>query len=314
MKVIMGVDVSSTDLEVNVLTESGISSSKQFANTKPGCRKLIAYAEKHEVSCVVMEATGGYEQLLAKEASSAQLDVKIVNPAQVRNFAKGIGKIAKTDRIDAYVIARFAQVVELPDSFSRTEEELILRKLVQRRIGLNKIIEAEKNRRKLAESFEKQSIDRVLKALNKEIVRIDWELDEIISNSDVLNAKRELLCTQKGVGNLTATILIALIPELGYINRKQVAALAGLAPIARDSGKMKGKRFISGGRFGPRKALYMPAWVAVQNDNEFREFYDKLISKGKKPKVAIVAVMRRLLVKLNGMMYDNFVKMSEQTI
>lgn len=308
MEVILGVDVSSIDLETNLGSDSLKLSGNKFENNDSGCKKLIKYATKNGVTLIVMEATGGYEQRLAKCAFKAGFQVKVVNPAQVRNFAKGIGKFAKTDRIDAYVIARFAQIVELHEIYSKTEEEMELTQLIKRRSSLMKVVEAEKNRKNLAEEIVKKSIERVLKHLENEIRLIEKEMDKLLDKSNSLRQKCDIICSQKGVGKLTALTLLALIPEIGNLNRKQVASLAGLAPISRDSGKMKGKRFISGGRFGTRRALYMPAWVAVQRDEEIKLFYEKLISKGKKPKVAIVAVMRRLLVKINGTLSDYYEK------
>lgn len=308
MEIIMGVDVSSTELETNVMDSTSKSICNRFENSKSGCKKLIKYAAEHAVTSIVMEATGGYEQLLAKHAAKSGFAVKIVNPLQVRNFAKGIGKNAKTDKIDAYVIARFAHIVKLPETFSKKEEDVKLAQLVKRRNALKKIIEAEKNRKNLADDFIKKSMERVVKLLEKEVSMIENEMDKLVAESEILSQKCSVICGQKGIGKITALTLLALIPEIGSVNRKQIAALAGLAPIARDSGKMKGKRFISGGRFGPRKALYMPAWVAVQRDENFKNFYNSLISKGKKPKVAIVAVMRKLLVKVNWMISDFFEK------
>lgn len=300
----MGIDVSSTELETHVLINSTKGLSSRFENSKKGCKKLLKYAAKHEVTTLVMEATGGYEQKIARAGMEVHLSVKIVNPAQVRHFAKGFGITAKTDKIDAYVIALFDEKVKPPETIAKSKEQLKLTELIRRRNALKKMIQEDKNRKHTSEDFTKRSILRVTNMLEKEVKFIDAELLKIKSNSLVISKKCDVLCQQKGVGITTALSLLALLPELGFLDRKQIASLAGLAPIARDSGKLKGKRFISGGRFEARGALYMSAWVATQFDAEFSAFYAKLQKRGKKPKVAIVAVMRRMLVKLNGKLKD----------
>ena len=257
-----------------------------------------------------MEATGGYEQKIARAGMEVQLSVKIVNPAQVRHFAKGFGITAKTDKIDAYVIALFDEKVKPPETIAKSKEQLKLTELIRRRNSLKKMIQEDKNRKHTSEDFTKKSILRVTNMLEKEVELIDAELLEIRKGSSVIAKKCDVLCQQKGVGITTALSLLALLPELGFLDRKQIASLAGLAPIARDSGKFKGKRFISGGRFEARKALYMPAWVAVQHDSELNTFYHSLEKRGKKPKVAIVAVMRRILVKLNGKLKEHINEVS----
>ncbi len=253
-----------------------------------------------------MEATGGYEQNIAQLCLKKNITVKIVNPVQVRSFARGIGKVAKTDKIDAFVIAKFAQVVDTPALLPKSKEELMLIELVKRRDSITRIIVAEKNRIRLAGKFIKKVITKSIKYFEKEVVLLDKEMNRIRLKSSAINAKCEILCKQKGIARLTALRMLALMPEIGLVNRKQIAALAGLAPMAKDSGKMKGKRFIYGGRFGARKALYMSAWVAVKYDTKMTVYYEKLIAKGKSPKVAIVAVMRRLIVLLNGMIREEF--------
>lgn len=306
MATILGIDVSSQTLDVCALCEDGTRYSKAFTYTTDGCRHLIKWVQKHQIQLAVMEATGGYEQRVALALTEADLIVKVINPSQIRNFARGIGKIAKTDKIDAYVIARFAQIVPLPDTCRVSREEIILKRLVNRRLILRKMIMAEKNRKNLADDTILESIAAVVAVLQSEIDKIDNEMEEVRKKDASIAHKCAILTQQKGVGFLTALSLIALMPELGQINRKQAAALAGLAPIARDSGKMKGKRFITGGRFDVRLSLYMPAWVSVQYDPEMRDCYEKLVEKGKLKKVAIVAVMRKLLARSNALLNKNF--------
>jgi len=307
MDVILGIDVSSNELETHILANSQINNAtKTFANTVKGCSQVIAYVNKNKITSVVMEATGGYEQKMAQLCLKKNITVKIVNPLQVRSFARGIGKIAKTDKIDAFVIAKFAQIVNTPALLPKSQEEVLLLELVKRRDSITRIIVAEKNRIRLAGKFLKKIITKSIKYFEKEVVLLDKEMNRIRLKSTEISEKCEILCKQKGVARLTALRMIALMPEIGLVNRKQIAALAGLAPMAKDSGKMKGKRFIYGGRFGARKAIYMSAWVAVQYDTKMTVFYEKLIARGKAPKVAIVAVMRRLIVMLNGMIREQF--------
>jgi len=301
MEVILGIDVSSNELETHILGHSKINNAtRTFANTAKGCKQIVAYVNKNNITSVVVEATGGYEQKIARLCLNNNITVKIVNPVQVRSFARGIGKVAKTDKIDAFVIARFAQVVDTPALLQKSKEELLLVELVKRRDSITRMIIAEKNRKRLASTFIKNIINESISFLEKQVKLLDKEMDRIRLKSAEISSKCEILCKQKGVARLTALRVIALMPEIGLLSRKQIASLAGLAPIAKDSGKMKGKRYIYGGRFGARKALYMPAWVAILYDQKIKVYYEKLIAKGKPPKVAIVAVMRRLIVILNG--------------
>lgn len=307
MDVILGIDVSSNELETHILANSKSNhAAKTFANTVKGCNQVIAYVNKNKITSVVMEATGGYEQNIAQLCLKKNITVKIVNPVQVRSFARGIGKIAKTDKIDAFVIARFAQIVNTPALLPKSEEDLLLIELVKRRDSITKMIVAEQNRIRLAGKFLSKIINKSIKYFEKEVILLDKEMNRVRLKSSAIKEKCEILCKQKGIARLTALRVIALMPEIGLVNRKQIAALAGLAPIAKDSGKMKGKRFIYGGRFGARKALYMSAWVAVKYDTKMTVYYEKLIAKGKSPKVAIVAVMRRLIVILNGTIREEF--------
>ena len=307
MEAILGIDVSSNELETHILGHSKINNAtRTFANTAKGCNQIVAYVNKNNITSVVVEATGGYEQKIARLCLKNNITIKIVNPVQVRSFARGIGKVAKTDEIDAFVIARFAQVVNTPALLPKSKEELLLIELVKRRDSITRMIIAEKNRRRLASNFIKKIINESINFFEKEVVLLDEEMDRIRLKSSEISKKCKILCKQKGVAQLTSLRVIALMPEIGLLNRKQIAALAGLAPIAKDSGKMKGKRFIYGGRFGARKALYMTAWVAVRYDKKIKAYYEKLMTKGKPPKVAIVAVMRRLIVILNGMIREEY--------
>lgn len=306
-EVILGIDVGSQELETHILN-SPVKESvcKTFTNDQKGIKRLVKHAKKYCVTLVVLEGSGGYEKGAVKGFTANQYAVKLLNPGRVRGFARSIGKLAKTDRVDAYVIACYANVVDLPETIRIREEYIYLAELVSRRTALQKSMIAEKNRLRMAEGFIKKSINRTIRANEKEVALVEEEMKLVRDSCEELKEKCEVISMQKGIGELTAMILIALLPEMGHIDRKKIAALAGVAPIARDSGTLSGKRFIAGGRFDARRALYMAALVAIRYDQEFKSIYETMVvDNGKKKKVAIVAVMRRLLVRTNAVMRDH---------
>jgi transposase len=249
---------------------------------------------------VVMEATGGYETLLLSQLTKHKIEASVVNPRQVRDFAKGIGVDAKTDSIDAQVISRFAAVVQPQPMAMKSEHEQKHAALVTRRTQLLELINQENNR--LQQSWDddaKRSIREVLEMLKKQLKNIDSQLAGLLA-TDLRNQRTiEILQSVKGVGPVTISTLIAELPELGSLNRGEVAKLVGVAPINRDSGAKSGKRFIGGGRGQVRRVLYMTAIVALRHNPTIKAFYQRLKSKGKESKVAIVACMRKLLTILN---------------
>lgn len=301
MKAILGVDVSSKSLDACILKEKR-NHARSFTYTEKGCLNLIRWAKKHDAGKAAVEATGGYEQEIAYFMSKHGLSVHVVNPAQVRNFARGTGNVAKTDRIDARVIAHFAQVVDLPEPITISDAQMDLKHLILRRKALDKMITAEKNRTRFAQNHVMTSIKKTIEFLSLQMQAIEVEINSIRVNNPDISAKFDVLCRQKGVAFVTAMSLIGLLPELGQLNKRQITALVGLAPYSRESGKFKGKRFISGGREHARQALYMPAWVAFQHDTDFKNLYDRMLEKGKPKKVISTALMRKLLVRLNAMM------------
>lgn len=306
MKVILGIDVSSDHLDSCILCD-GKSRYKQFQNDTDGCKDLLTWANRHKVDTGVVEATGGYEKKISLLMLSKGIDSYVVNPLQVRNFAKGYGNKAKTDKIDAEMIARFASVVPLQKTAQVSMTQYKIKQLVTRRFELKKMIVAEKGRTKLADDIILQSINDSIAFMENQIKELDKQLDLLSRKEKDVSDKVQVLCMQKGIAKVTAITLIGLLPEIGLIDNKKIAALAGLAPYARDSGKLKGKRFISGGRENARKALYMPAWVACMHDPKIKAFYERLKERGKKPKVAIVAVMRKLLIIANSRV-RNYIK------
>lgn len=298
-EIILAIDVSSDQLEAYIAEGQSVLLSKSFNNNKTGCSRLFKIAKRHNVTRCALEATGGYEQAIAEYFCDSGIIVNILNPARVRRYAQGLGILAKTDKLDAYVIERYAREVKPKANFKATKSQLILKRLITRRSSLKNTIIAEKNRRHTAEKQIAKSINRVINFLEKEVKAIEKSIDLLLQQDISLQEKVDVLTKQKGISKITACSLIGLMPELGYLNKQQVASLAGLAPFSRDSGKMKGKRYIKAGRFLVRKSLYMPAWVAVMYDQKFKQVYNRLTGKGKPPKVAIVAVMRKLIIGAN---------------
>ena len=299
----VGIDVAKKSLDVATLPAT---TRRTFSHDVKGRRELLGNLPQPETCLVVVEATGGYERLLVADLLDAGHLVAVVNPRQVRDFAKALGILAKTDRIDAAVIARFGQQVKPRPLAEVHEKQGELDQLVTRRRQLVVLRTAEKNRFIMAHSKPvKRSLQLVIDTLNKEIKRIEKEILALIESDDQWQGKADILSSVPGVGNVTAATLIAEFPELGQINRQQPAALAGLAPFNRDSGKFKGKRSISGGRRTVRTALYMAALSAKTHNPLIRKFAERLKAEGKLSKVILTACMRKLLVILNTMLKTN---------
>jgi transposase len=299
----VGIDVSEEKLDVHVLP-AGLTISCR--NDPEGIDRLIKELKKSAPSIIVMEATGGLERLPAAELGSCGLPVAVVNPRQVRDFARGIGKLAKTDSIDAYVLARFAETTKPAPKPLESEQEALLKDLVRRRRQLVDLRTGEKNRLRRARSRPiQQSILTLIQTLEDQIRKIDSDLDDNVKKSPMWREREELLESFTGVGNVTARTFLALLPELGQVNRGQIGSLGGLAPRNKDSGKMRGKRKISGGRAEVRKVLYMAALTAISHNSAIRAYHERLIAAGKPFKVAITACMRKILVILNAMVRKN---------
>jgi transposase len=303
METFVGIDIAKDHLDVHLLPEGA-----RFTclHDPDGIASLVSRLQAENPSVIIMEATGGYEITLAAELGAAGLPVAVVNPRQVRDFAKGIGKLAKTDAIDAFVLARFGETNRPEPQPIPTDEQQQLKELVTRRRQLIALRAAEKNRRYSARSKRvHQSIHTVITTLDREIEEIDKDVDSLIRNSPLWREKEQLLKTFKGVGPVTAKIVMAKLPELGKLNRQEIASLVGLAPLNKDSGRMRGKRMISGGRKDVRDALYMAALSAVRHNKVIKPFYERLMQAGKIYKVAMVACMRKILVILNAMVKEN---------
>ncbi len=254
---------------------------------------------------VIMEASGGYERLVAAALGAAGLPIAVVNPRQVRDFARSLGKLAKTDRIDAEVIAHFGQVADVEAQPVSSQDALELEALVTRRRQVVRMRTAEQVRRQQALPVVQVRIDRVLALLDQELKEIDTDLSKRLRESPVWRETEELLRSVPGVGPTLTFTLVAEMPELGTLTRRQIAALVGVAPLARDSGQMRATRTCWGGRANVRAALYMPTLTAVRYNPVLRAFHDRLVEAGKPKKVVLTACMRKLLTILNAMVKHN---------
>ena len=296
--VYVGLDVAKAHLDV-ALEPHG--ATHRFVHDETGLTALIAYLRPLAPTLVVLEATGGYETDVATALAMAHMPVAIVNPRQVRDFAKALGHLAKTDTIDAAVLARFADRVRpeprpLPDAIHQA-----LNAVVTRRRQLVEMLVAEQNRVPLAHGRIRHDLQAHIQYLQQRIKDANDELQSTLRESPLWRAKEQLLRSVPGIGPTTAAVLIAELPELGRLSRRQLAALVGVAPFNRDSGKQRGVRVIWGGRATVRGALYMATLVATRWNPVLRAFYQRLCAAGKPRLVAIVATMRKLLTILNAM-------------
>ena len=300
---VVGIDVSKAQLDIAIRPEDQRWICK---NVEGRFQELARRFVELDVELVVLEATGGLEMPVAEALVGEGLQVAIVNPRQVRDFAKATGRLAKTDRIDADIIAHFGQAVRpkprpLPDRYLRE-----LRALVTRRRQLLDLKVAESNRRKSSRSdVIRASIDCVLGTLNQQVSAIQADIEQLVCSRSAWKKRSKLLMSVPGVGITTAAVLLAELPELGNTNRSEVAALVGVAPLNCDSGTIQGKRAIWGGRATTRSALYMATLCASQHNPVISAFYTRLLSHGKAKKVALTACMRKLLVILNAIVRSN---------
>lgn len=300
--VFVGIDISKTRLDIAV-RPLGIAFGVD--HDEAGIVILIERLRQHLPALVVLEATGGLEVMVASALAAAELPVVVVNPRQVRDFAKATGRLAKTDAIDAQVLAQFADAVRpalrpLPDASTQA-----LAALLTRRRQIVDMLTAETNRLGSASRPIRHEIQTHIQWLECQVAKLDKELSQTIRSSPVWRAKDRLLQSMPGVGPVLATTLLASVPELGTLNRRQAAALVGVAPLNRESGAWRGKRLVGGGRAPVRAVLYMGALVASRHNPVLKAFYQRLRQAGKAPKVALTACMRKLLTMLNAMLKDD---------
>jgi transposase len=302
MDIIVGIDVSKDRLDVHV---APAGQSFFVSNDHAGIDGLVEQIIGVGVDVVALEATGGFESLAVAALTAAGLAVIVVNPAQVRAYAHALGRRAKTDPIDAALIAAFVAATKPELRPLRDGDNQVLSQLVTRRRQIVQMIVAEENRASmvLAKAAQK-SIKRLLSALRRELASLDEELDNHIRKSPIWKVRETLLTSVPGVGSTTARTLLAEMPELGRLDRRQIASLAGLAPWTRQSGTWKGRSFTSGGRGKVRTALFMAALVASRHNPVLKAFRDRLVASGKPKIVAVVATMRKLLTILNAIIRD----------
>lgn len=298
----IGIDVSKDQLDVHVRP-----SDDAFAVGRDGegLAALIERVGQLDPYLVVLEATGGFELTVAAALVAAGIPLAVVNPRQIRDFARATGQLAKTDALDAKAIARFAEAVRPEPRAVPDEQARALGELVARRRQVIEMMTAERNRRRqLTNRRLIKSVDRLLAVLLKELAALDRDVGDGIRGTPVWRERDQLLRSVPGIGDVVSRTLIADLPELGSLDRKQIAALVGVAPLNRDSGKMRGRRTIWGGRAKVRSALYMAALVASRHNPVLAAFYQRLVSAGKAKKLAITAVMRKLLTILNAIIRD----------
>jgi transposase len=298
----IGIDVSKDTLEVYLLRTQ---QAHRFSNSDSGLEALTQMLLTQPQPAVVCQASGGYELNLALRLHQLDLRLSIVNPRAVRDLAKGLGKLAKTDALDAQMIARYGEIAQPPPTVLASATEQELKAWITRRQQLVEMLTAEKNRRKQLQGIGRDEVSAHIDWLQERIKQLDEKIKQLSESTPPQQARKAILQSVKGIGSLISASLLVLLPELGQLNRRAIAALVGVAPFSRDSGRFRGKRHIWGGRAAVRSLLYMATLSALRSNPPIRAYYHHLLAKGKPKKVAIVACMRKLLVCLNAMVKNN---------
>jgi len=301
-EVFVGIDVSKNRLDIAIW---GRKEYWQIKNEDRGFIELIGKMREIQPTLIVLEATGGLELPLVAEITLAGLPIAVVNPKRIRDFARSAGQLAKTDKLDARIIAHFAQAVRPEIRHLRSEEEEHLTALLTRRMQIIEMLTAEKNRVYSIRRQMKERLEVHIQWLNAEVKELDKEVAAFIKQSPIWKEKEKVLRSVPGVGPVTGATLLASLPEIGTLNRQKIAALVGVAPVNKDSGKKHGKRRVFGGRAVVRRTLYMAALSATKCNPKIKPFYERLVCRGKEKKVALTACMRKLLVILNAMVKNN---------
>jgi transposase len=298
---VVGIDVSKDGFDVAVLGEKR---TRQFANTKKEIGKLVRWLSQLQPQLIVVEASGGYEEALVLALFEAGLPVALVSPQRVRQYAKAKGRLAKTDPLDAQLLAEYGKAIQPRLFVGKSEERKQLSGLVGRRNQLNAMLQAEKNRLRTQSGTIRNSLQKVIACLEAELQEMDEEIQSLLQAHTDLQAQEKLLRSAKSIGPVTAATLLADLPELGQLDRQQIAALVGVAPMNSDSGKKRGYRKTKGGRPEVRRTLYMATLSGIRHNPVLKPHYQQLRTRGKEKKVAITACMRKLLVILNAMVRD----------
>jgi transposase len=298
----IGIDISKATLDVATYPDGKLS---QFANDATGHKALVSWLGQGCVKCITFEPTGSYHRKLERFLTERGYPFAKINPRQARRFAEACGRLAKTDRVDALMLARFGAVLEPPHNAAKSQLLETLGELAAARRALIKDRVATKTRQHtLTLCVLKRQARQRLKQVEAQIKTIDAECRDLITADNNLKRSFDILLSMPGIGEITAVIMLAEMPELGTMDKRQVASLAGLAPVTRQSGTWKGKSFIRGGRANLRRALYMPALMAIRTNKEFKHKYDTLRNAAKPAKVAITAVMRKLIILANALIRD----------
>lgn len=298
-EIFVGIDVSKAQLDVAVHHPP---SSWQTDNSDAGIAELVKRLHTLNPTLVALEATGGFELRLVAELAAGKLAVVVTNPRRVRNFARSTGKLAKTDKLDAKMLAHFAAALRPEPRSLPSDQEEQLTALLTRRRQIVDMLTVEKNRLHTVRPTMRSDIEEHITWLTQKLDALDAEIDQFIQGSALWQEKATLLKSVPGVGRITVSTLLAMLPELGKLNRQEIAALVGVAPVNKDSGRKHGKRRIFGGRATVRSVLYMAALSATRWNSKIKKFYEHLLKHGKEKKVALTACMRKLLVILNAML------------
>ena len=298
----VGVDVSKAKLDVYLLERDRMFS---IPNEPGAIAAFLSRLGRYRLERIVLEATGRLEQAFVRAALARGLPVVVVSPLKVRRFAGAIGLLAKTDEIDARLIARFAATLKPAVQTIADPKARLIKDLVVRRRQLTSLRTMEKNRRQVMPENVRPSIDRIIETLDREIDTLEQLIQNAVDQHAAWRQKRDLLTSMPGIGLSVASTLIGDLPELGSLSRRQIAALTGVAPMNRDSGTVRGKRRIRGGRAHSRTALYLSAMVAIRYNPDIKRFYERLLGTGKHKKVALTACIRKIVTALNAMLRDN---------
>ena len=297
--IFIGIDVSKAQLDVAVHEPASVW---RVDNADRGIAELVRRLKELEPSLILLEATGGFELPLVAELMHARLPVFVSNPRRVRDFARSTGQLAKTDRLDAKMLAYMAAALRPEPRPLPSDEEEQLTALLTRRRQMLDMLTVEKNRLHTVRATMRQDITEHIAWLKQKLGKLDEEIERFIQSSSIWKEKDAILQSVPGVGRVTSSTLLGMLPELGTLNRQEIAALVGVAPLNKDSGKKHGKRRIFGGRAAVRSVLYMAALAATKFNPKIKKFYEHLLNQGKEKKVALTACMRKLLVILNAMM------------
>lgn len=299
-EVFIGIDVSKAQLDIAVHAQS---THWQTPNTDGGIADLVQRLQGMHPTLIILEATGGFELRLVAELAASQLPVVVTNPRRVRAFARSTGQLAKTDKLDAQMLAHYAAALRPEVRTLPTDAEEQLTALLTRRRQIVEMLTVEKNRLQTVRPTMRADIEEHIVWLTEKLDALDGNIDQFIQSSPLWQEKATLLQSVPGIGRITASTLLAMLPELGTLNRQEIAALVGVAPLNRDSGRKHGKRRIFGGRAFVRSVLYMATLSATKHNPKIKKFYDHLLKQGKEKKVALTACMRKLLVIVNAMLH-----------